>query len=334
MIKMMFTEDSLEKEFLKNPVNILHAIFYYASVLNKSSFDDVYFYTIIRVRNRVTEEILQSKEIYEIIRKTFSNGSAYNFIKLLEEVELLEIVFPNIYALIKVDGGHYHNETVYSHVLGALRALDKVKLPWFVKLSALYHDVGKQKWEISEEGRRRFTDHAVFGKSLVEGDLRRLKFPLGIITTLKTLVCYHMAHINDKEQIHVHSLRKLKAVFDENNIPLKYFFWVRYADNKGSAVKKTDFKYYWKVYRRCLEILHKKPEPSVKDLELNGYDIMRNFGDHNGNGVEGKCIGYILRTLFDKWQNGEIENNYYDLLEEAKILEQEWKDKNECKKIY
>ena len=248
--------------------------------------------------------------------------------KLLEEVELLEIVFPSIYALIKVDGGHYHNETVYSHVMGALRALDKLNLPWYIKLAALYHDCGKSKWEISDEGRRRFTNHATFGAQLVEGDLRRLKFPIGIISTVKTLVCYHMSHMNDKEQIHVHSLRKVKTKFDEVGIPFKYFFWIRYADNMGSAVKQTDFMYYWKVYKLSLKALNPPHIPSVKDLEVNGYDIMRNFGDHNGGGIEGKCIGYILRNLFELWQAGEIENNYKDLILRTRDLEYEFKEKH------
>ena len=334
MTSIEYTGDNLEKEVRKDPLVILYATLLRAKLYNMSSFDDVQYYTIIRMRNLLTEDTLKSNEVFQIIQSAFSSGCAYNFIRLLEEVELLKIIFPNIYALIKVDGGHYHNETVYSHVMGALRAVDKLNIPWFVKLSTLYHDCGKQKWEISEEGRRRFTNHATFGKDFVESDLRRLNFPEGVINTIKTLIGCHMSHINDNEQIHEHSLRKLKRNFDENNIPLKYFFWLRYTDNKGSAVIKTEFSYHWKIYRICLEVLNKKPEPSVKDLEVNGYDIMRNFGDNNGNRIEGKCIGYILKNLFNKWQKGEVENNYHDLLQEAVTLEQEWKNKYDFEKKY
>ena len=111
-------------------------------------------------------------------------------------------------------------------------------------------------------------------------------------------------------------------------IPFKYFFWIRYADNMGSAVKQTDFMYYWKIYKLSLKALNPPHIPSVKDLEVNGYDIMRNFGDHNGGGIEGKCIGYILRNLFELWQAGKVENNYKDLILRARDLEYEFKEKH------
>ena len=320
-------ENSVEKDYRENPRNILF-ILLLCAMNNRASVDDAHFYLFIRIRKLITEKVLKDEKTFDIIKAVFESKHAYNFVKLLEEVELLEIVFPSIYALIKVDGGHYHNETVYSHVMGALRALDKLNLPWYIKLAALYHDCGKSRWEISDEGRRRFTNHATFGAQLVEGDLRRLKFPIGIISTVKTLVCYHMSHMNDKEQIHVHSLRKVKTKFDDVGIPFKYFFWIRYADNMGSAVKQTDFMYYWKVYKLSLKALNPPHIPSVKDLEVNGYDIMRNFGDHNGGGIEGKCIGYILRNLFELWQAGEIENNYKDLILRARDLEYEFKEKH------
>lgn len=310
----------------KDPLIILTGL--YLCAHGSYDIDDEHYYRWIRLRKLITEDMLKKKFVRTLIQNVFNSKCAYRFVRMLEEVELLEMIFPSIYALIKVDGGHYHNETVYSHVLGALRALDKLNLPWYVKLAALYHDCGKSKWEISPEGKRRFTNHAVFGAQLVERDLRRFKFEKGIISTIKTLVCYHMSHMNDKEQIHVHSLRKVKAKFDEMGIPFKYFFWIRYADNMGSAVKQTDFMYYWKVYKLSLKALNPPHIPSVKDLEINGHDIMRNFGDHNGRGIEGKCIGYILRSLFELWQAGKIENNYKDLILKARDLEYEFKKKH------
>lgn len=313
-------ENKIEPDYRANPRSILFTLLLYA-VNGKLSLDDVHFYLFIRIRKLVTEKILKDKKTFEIIKAAFESKCAYNFIKLLEEVELLETVFPSIYALIKVDGGHYHNETVYSHVTGALRALDRLKLPWYIKLAALYHDCGKSKWEISDEGKRRFTDHATFGAQLVECDLRRLKFPEGIISTVKTLVCYHMSHINDKDVIHVHSLRKVKAKFDEMKIPFKYFFWIRYADNMGSAVKQTNFMYYWRVYKLSLKALNPPHVPSVKDLKINGYDLMKEL-----NLTEGKCIGFILGKLFKQWQSGEIDNERKILLKEAFLWKVEWEN--------
>lgn len=307
-----------DEEYVKQPIDILRSIG--QTAFADGELSDENYYRFLRLRKNISLKMIQTKEFRNMLISIFQNGKGYKFVKLLEETELLELIFPSINKLIGIDGGHYHNETVFTHVLGALRALDKLNLPWYVKLSALYHDCGKSKWEISPEGKRRFTNHATFGAQLVEGDLRRLKFPLGIISTIKTLVCYHMSHINDGDNIHVHSLRRVKTKFDEMNIPFKYFFWIRYADNMGSAVKLTDFNYYKRIYRLSLKALNPPHVPSVKDLDINGYDIMRNFGDHNGGGISGKHIGYILRKLFDRWQHGEIENDYAHLIGEARYI--------------
>lgn len=226
------------------------------------------------------------------------------FIELLDKYELLKHFFPAVYATKGIDGGHYHNEIVYSHLLNALSALSDIDLPIEVYLAALYHDVGKVKYEILEDGRRRFTNHAVFSSELVERDLRRLKFDLGIICMAKSLCSLHMAYIGGKK-----SIFKLKNNLDENNIPLKNFFWLKYADSMGNNLRETNFMDFWKLYRQSLKILNEKPNPSIKDLEVNGRDLINIF-----NMSEGKEIGKVLRILFEKVQTGELINEREELL--------------------
>lgn len=231
------------------------------------------------------------------------NGCA-QFIELLDKYELLEHFFPAVYATKGVDGGHYHNETVYSHLLNSLNALSNIDLPIEVYLAALYHDVGKVKYEILEDGRRRFTNHAAFSSELVERDLRRLKFDLGIICMAKSLCSLHMSYIGGKK-----SIFKLKNNLDENKISLKNFFWLKYADSMSNNLRETNFMDFWKLYRQSLKILNKKPKPSIKDLEVNGRDLINIF-----NMSEGKEIGKVLRILFEKVQAGELINEREELL--------------------
>lgn len=266
------------------------------------------FYEILRLRKHLQIKQLKKGDFAKILEEVFSGGNAYKFIKLLEEHELLEIIFPGINALLTVDGGHYHNELVYTHVLGALRALDRnKKVPWFVKLAALYHDCGKYTWEISSEGKRRFMNHAQKGTIIVERDLQRLGVSEEIIGYIKTLVGMHMQQL-DKG----HSMRKLKRVFEEANLDPKYFFWVRYADNKGSAVHKTDFMYYWNLYRRYKESVKVVHKPSVSDLCINGHDLMKHYGRPGG-----KWLGQVLSYLFVGVQERGYANEREELLLKA-----------------
>lgn len=293
----------IEKKVRNNPMLLLDYV--YSTGIEGLEAEDDLFYEILRLHNLLTPKVLRTSA--DLIEKAFSSGRAYWFVKALFEYEMLDKVFPGIYALIRVDGGHYHNETVYTHVMGALRALDKTKLPWYVKLAALYHDVGKCKWEISDEGKRRFTNHAKNGAPIVENDLKCLGISKDVIEIVKTLVGLHMSQIDGP-----HSIRKLARAMDEKKIPHKYFFWVRYADNKGSAVHKTDFMYYWRLYLKFKRALYVKKKPSVADLCINGYDLMKEFGKK-----QGKWLGQVLAYLFVGVQERGYPNERESLLAEA-----------------
>lgn len=290
----------------KCPIEMFYTIF------DKSQkgveLTDEEFYEIQRLKGHVTLNLLQTNAFRVHLEKVFSSSCAYRYLRHLDELELLEKVFPSIHALKGIDGGHYHNETVFTHVINSLRALEKLELPWFVKLAALYHDCGKQKYEDFDDGRRRFNNHAAFGAQLVESDLRRLKFSRDIIDTLKTLVSIHMQQVDGKK-----SIFKLKRILDEHKIPFKYFMWVRYADNKGSVKCKTDFMFYWRLYRTCLKTLNPKHEPSISDLNVNGYDLMSVF-----NKKPGPWLGHILKRMFSEWQGGTLENTKDILIAFAK----------------
>lgn len=297
--------NKIEKNFNKDPLGILDLIYYRTSC--SMEIEDEAYYEILRLRGLITPKLFKSGRVAKIIENVFNSKRAYYFVRALNELELLETVFPGIARLISVDGGHYHNETVFTHVMGALRAVDKLDIPWYVKLAALYHDAGKYKWEISDAGKRRFTHHAQNGVPVVENDLTRLKIAPEIIHTVKVLVGAHMSQIDGP-----HSIRKLNRLFEKENIPVKYFFWVRYADNKGSAVYKTNFMYYWSLYRTFKSTLYVKKEPSVTDLAVNGKSLMKEFGKGPG-----KWIGMTLRYLFVGVQERGYENTEEFLLKEA-----------------
>lgn len=290
----------------KNPIELFRILKDVS--LGKEELDDECYFEILRTRRSMRMKPLVEAGFTELLRDIFAEGCAYKFIQLLTEHELLCFVFPAIDTLRAVDGGHYHNELVYTHVCGALKALDKnTKLPWFVKFAALYHDVGKCTWEISDEGKRRFLNHAQGGVPLTVSDMARLGFTKDEIKTVSTLVGMHMQQLDQG-----HSMRKLKRIFTEANVNPKYFFWVRYADNKGSAVYKTDFMYYWNLYKQYLTATRVVQEPSVKDLCINGYDLMKKF-----NKPPGKWIGAVLTYLFKGVQERGYINEPNELLEHA-----------------
>ena len=274
----------------------------------KDEMDDECYYEILRLRKKINIKTLANNGMSDVVIEVFNSGYAYKFMQLLQEHELTELIFPAINALLTVDGGHYHNELVYTHVMGALRALDKLdKIPWYVKLAALYHDCGKYTWEISEEGKRRFLNHAQKGVIVAERDMKRLGIPDEYVGYITTLVGMHMQQL-DKG----HSMRKLKRIFEEANLNPKYFFWVRYADNKGSAVYRTNFSFYWSLYKQYKTEVKEVHTPSVRDLCINGHDLMKHFGK-----PPGKWLGAVLTYLFKGVQERGYQNEREFLLKES-----------------
>lgn len=304
---ILSSDGDVDKKFAQDPIKILRVL-RFAAKYHFQIDRDLHF-DILRLRHLVKDKAIPKDRIFHELKKGFTCGNAYGFVRLLDEFELLEHFFPAVYALKGIDGGHYHNEQVFTHVMFALKALDPIDLPFEVKLAALYHDTGKYHWEIVD-GKRRFVGHDRLGKYAAKQDLNRLRFPEHIKRTVKALVWFHMHQVDGKK-----STRKLAMGLGKFNVPLKYFFWVRYADNMGSAVYKTDFMYYWKLYRQALRYINPKHVPSVKDLVINGHTIMEKFGIK-----QGPIIGKALSILFNKVENEELENEESALLEELKRL--------------
>ncbi len=76
--------------------------------------------------------------------KAFTVGNPFGFVSLLDEAQLLEHLFPALYATKNVEQPiRYHPFDVYVHTLLCLFELQKINKDPLVRLAMLYHDVGK-----------------------------------------------------------------------------------------------------------------------------------------------------------------------------------------------
>jgi tRNA nucleotidyltransferase/poly(A) polymerase len=99
------------------------------------------------------------------------------------------------------------------------------------------------------------------------------------------------------------NIKKFYTKLVEKNVSLKDFIYLRYADSKANAKKKTDFKTMKIMYKKILKVINQKPPFSIKDLDVSGSDIMETL-----NIQPGKLIGEVLRNVFDKVQEDLLEN--------------------------
>ena len=162
-----------------------------------------------------------------------------------------------------------------------------------------------------EKGRDHFKGHALVSEELARSVMRRLKFDNDTIKKVTKLVCYHDYRIEATPQNVRRAMNRISAEL------FPYYMKVRMADTLAQSDYQRDKKLenlagIEKCYQ---EILEKKQCVSLKELKVNGQDLI-------AAGIEkGPKIGQTLQTLLQE-VIGEPEKNTREyLLARIKELE-------------
>ena len=95
-------------------------------------------------KNHALIHNVSKERIKEEIMKAFTVGNPFGFVSLLDEAQVLEHLFPALYATKNIEQPiRYHPFDVYVHTLLCLYELQKINTDPLVRLAMLYHDVGK-----------------------------------------------------------------------------------------------------------------------------------------------------------------------------------------------
>jgi len=245
---------------------------------------------------RITKEIMK----YDGIRIA---GICY-FIEMLNELNLLEYVFPNIYlqknVLQRQDNGefdirniHLEGETVFDHTI---KCLWECNSDIVIQLGVLYHDVGKIPTRTVSEGKVQFLGHETVGIELAESDLLRLKIPLEIIEKVKLAIKYHMSIHNVIEAKSTRSIRRLIRELGEN---LNYILEIGRADYYGNDCgDKPDYNDLIKPILDQVEFMKIVPKKSI----INGNKIMEVMN------ISKPCmlVGQIIKDMIEAQDNEEV----------------------------
>ncbi|MCX7866900.1 MAG: CCA tRNA nucleotidyltransferase [Limisphaera sp.] len=164
----------------------------------------------IRHHARLLERI-SAERIRDELEKLFAPRCAARGLRLLQEAGLLEVILPEVAALIGCEQppDHHPEGTVWEHVLRMLEAMppeaDRL-LPWAV----LLHDVGKPVTAQRDPAtcRIRFFGSEKAGGEIARSLLERLRFPRKEIETLAFVVRHHM-QFKDVPQMRKATLRRL-----------------------------------------------------------------------------------------------------------------------------
>ncbi len=227
-----------------------------------------------RIKDELNK-ILVADTVYGI------KGAHIRGLELLREIGALEIILPEVYAMIGVEQNrNYHAYDVYNHTLRAVEAL-----PPELRLVGLMHDVGKPT-TISETGKA--TGHDVYGAELTRKIMGRLRYSNEQISRAVALVRDHMFDIDGTEtDVAVREFVQAKYKEIPDLITLKIADW-----NAGGV--RTGVCPSAERLRRVYDELIVEGVPfEIRDLPVSG-------GELESLGVEPSDRGKILKELLKK----------------------------------
>lgn len=95
-------------------------------------------------KNRYLVQRIAKERIHDELIKVFEADNPFGYVALLDDLHLLELLFPHVYRCKKIDQPvRYHPFDIYAHTMLTLYNLQQLNTNYLVKLAMLYHDVGK-----------------------------------------------------------------------------------------------------------------------------------------------------------------------------------------------
>jgi tRNA nucleotidyltransferase (CCA-adding enzyme) len=221
-------------------------------------------------------------------------------IVFLLNAKLLKHIIPELIVGRGIDQAKHHTDDVWTHSLKSLKFAPS-KDP-IVKLATLIHDIGKPETAKGDGEERTFFNHEIAGAKIANTIGHRLKLSKNDLVRLRKLVRWHQFSVDEKQTDK--ALRRFIKNVGKNN--LQDVLKVRTGDRLGSGVKKTSWR--TELFKKRLVEVQKQPF-SIKDLKINGQDVMKNL-----NIPPGPKVGEILKTIF-----AEVEENI-ELNDRKKLL--------------
>lgn len=243
---------------------------------------------------------ISKERIQDEINKILLAARPSRGIRILDELNLLESIFPEVKNTIGFDQhSSHHADDVFNHTL---KVLDKTPPILEVRMAALYHDVGKiDTFFIDENGEGRFFGHQNISEELLIKRLKELKYSKKFIDSTSILVKRHMDNTNTYSK---KSIRKLlRNIGEENLINL---FALQRAD--VLSTKHADDSNINLGLSLLSEVKDDDIPKNRNEIKIGGNDL-KDLGFK-----EGRELGNTLREIENLIYEEKLINNKKDII--------------------
>ena len=218
------------------------------------------------------------------------------------ELGITKVILPEWDAMEGVaQNTPHHKYDVAEHTVQALKNVKRDKI---LRLTMLFHDMGKPAMRTTDEkGRDHFKGHALVSEEIARSVMRRLKFDNDTVKKVTRLVCYHDYRIEATPQ----NVRRAMNRIGVDLFP--YYLAVRMADVKAQSPYRRREKIENIIAMREIyqETLIREDCVTLRGLAVSGKDLM-------AIGMKpGRELGNMLNELLE-WVIDEPECNKKEIL--------------------
>jgi tRNA nucleotidyltransferase/poly(A) polymerase len=304
--KLLRTPLNPEETFSDDPLRIMRA-FRFASQLNFTVSDE-----IKTAAKAMCErlKIVSQERITDEFLKILSSPKPSIGLKLLQETEVMKIIFPEVANLQGVDQRQdYHHKDVFYHTCKVVDNIAPNTDNVWLRFAALVHDIAKpQTKRFVENIGWTFHGHEDLGARIMKGIFTRLKLPFHQLEYIRKLVRLHLRPIAlAKEEVTDSAIRRFIVEAGED---LHDLITLCRADITSKNMEKVSeyLANYERVMNRVLEV-EEKDKLRAFQSPVRGEEIMQIC-----NLKPSKKVGEIKTAIEDAILDGIIPNSYEDAL--------------------
>ena len=312
-----------KNSFKEDPLRILRAFSF--SCMLGFNLDKETLRLAKKEKHLISE--VSSERIREELFKIFDSRTAYTSLVVLDKLNILEIIFPEIKPMRGIGQGPYHHLDVWQHTLETLNQFELLlqavrqdleingylsqelsslrKRSSLLKLACILHDVGKPAAMRREKRKIIFHGHERIGLGLARVICRRLKLANDETHSLERIVLWHLrpGYLANNGRP---TERAIFRYFRDAGSDALAVLLLSLADQRATkgplttALSRVRHEKTVKalIHRLLNQNKEKKPAPF-----LNGNDVMCKF-----KLTPGPLIGKVLLGLEEAQAIGKIKN--------------------------
>ncbi len=308
LAKTIRTVGAPEERFQEDGLRIMRAVRFYAELSFKiESSTEEAIKKMAHILDKIAKERIRDEFVKIILSDTPALG-----IEMAQKLGILKYIVPELEQALGIGQNQAHSFDVWTHLMKTLQHSADKKWPLHIRLSALFHDIGKPKTRRRDAVKNDWTfyGHEVVGARMTDKIMRDLRFPKDLSETVIKLVRWHM-FFSDTEQITLSAVRRLISKVGKENV------WdlmnLRVCDRIGTGRPKEN-PYRLRKYKSMVEEVMRDPV-SVGMLAIDGKGIME-----SAKIPAGPKIGHILHALLEEVLEDPKLNTLEYLSEKAREL--------------